>query len=82
MDEIVNSMKNPGDEIKDATVVENILRSLTPKFNSKVSVIEEMQFLKSLTIEQLHGILTAFEMRKGDPSDMGEATFKATYQGK
>ena len=26
---------------------------------------------------QLHGILTAFEMRKGGPSDMREAAFKA-----
>jgi len=35
-------MKNLGDEIKDATIVENIFRSLTPKFDSKVSTIEEM----------------------------------------
>jgi len=27
---------------------------------------------------QLHGILTAFEMRKGGPSDMREAAFKAS----
>ena len=31
---------------------------------------------------QLHGILTAFEMRKGGPSDMREATFKASAKGK
>jgi len=27
---------------------------------------------------QLHGILTAFEMRKGGPSDMREVAFKAS----
>ena len=31
---------------------------------------------------QLHEILTAFEMRKGVPSDMREATFKASAKGK
>jgi len=31
---------------------------------------------------QLHGILTTFEMRKGGPSDMREATFKASAKGK
>lgn len=36
VDMIVNSMKFFCDEIKDTNVVENIFRSLTPKFNSKV----------------------------------------------
>jgi len=40
-DEILNHMKNLGEETKDTTLVEKILRSLTPKFESKVSVIEE-----------------------------------------
>jgi len=38
--EIVNCMKNLGEEIKDTTLIEKILRSLTPKFKSKVSAIE------------------------------------------
>ena len=80
--EVVNSMRNLGEEIKDATIVENILRSLTSKFNSKVSAIEEMQDLKSLTLDQIHGILKTFEMRKGGPLDMREVAFKATCNGK
>ena len=68
IDEIVNRRKNLGEEIKDTTLVEKILRSLTPKFESKVSAIEEKQDLQTLTIAQLHGILTSFEMRKGGPS--------------
>jgi len=31
-----------GDEVKDSIVVKKILISLTPKFDSKVSTIEEM----------------------------------------
>eukprot|EP00253_Pinus_taeda_P013534 PITA_13534 len=52
IDEIVNCMKNLGEEIKEAGVV-----------------------------EKLHGILTAYEMRKGGPSDRREATFKASGKG-
>jgi len=64
INEIVNRMKNMGEEIKHTTIVDKILRSLTPKFESKVSVIKEKQDLQTLTIVQLHGTLTAFEMRK------------------
>lgn len=67
--EIVNCMKNLGEEIKEAVVVENVLRSLSPRFESKVSTIEEKENLRNLTMSQLHGILTAYEMRKGGPSD-------------
>jgi len=82
VDEVVNFMRNLAEEIKDASIIENISRCLTPKFLSKVSTIKEMEDLKSLTLDQLRGILTAFEMEKGGPSDMREATFKATTKGK
>lgn len=68
VDEIVNRMKNLGEEVKETTIVEKILGSLSPKFESKVSTIEEKQDLWAVTIVQLHRILNAFEMRKGGPS--------------
>eukprot|EP00253_Pinus_taeda_P006883 PITA_06883 len=65
VDEIVNCMKNFGEEIKEAIVVEKVLRSLSPKFESKVSaIVEEKENLRILTMSQLHGILTAYEMRR------------------
>ncbi len=39
-DNIINSMENFGDEIKDSTIVENTLRSLTSMFDFKVFSIE------------------------------------------
>eukprot|EP00253_Pinus_taeda_P014342 PITA_14342 len=81
VDEIVICMKNLGEEIKEAIVVEKVLRSLSPKFESKVSAIEEKGNLRILTMSQLHGILTAYEMRKGGPSDRREAAFKASGKG-
>eukprot|EP00253_Pinus_taeda_P034695 PITA_34695 len=78
IDEIVNRMKNLGEEIKEVTVVEKVLRSLSSKFESKVSAIEEKQNLQSITMTQLYEILTAFEMRKGGPSNMREVASKAS----
>ena len=50
VDEVVNCMKNLGEEIKEAIVVEKVLRSLSPKFESKVSAIEEKENLRILTM--------------------------------
>ena len=50
VDEIVNCMKNLGEEIKEATLVEKMLRYLSSKFESKVSFIEEKHNLQSITI--------------------------------
>jgi len=50
VDEIVNCMKNLGEEIKEAVVVEKVLRSLSPRFESKVSAIEEKENLRNLTM--------------------------------
>eukprot|EP00253_Pinus_taeda_P010634 PITA_10634 len=81
IDYIVNCMKNLGEEIKEAVVVEKVLRSLSFKFESKFFAIEEKENLQKITMSQLHGILTAYEMRKVGPSDRREAAFKASSKG-
>ena len=77
MDEIVNCMRDLGEEFKEVVLVEKVLRSLSAKFDSKVSAIEEKENLQKITMSQLHGILTAFEMRKEGPS---EAAFEASEE--
>ena len=47
-----------------------------------MSAIEEKQDLQTLMIVQLHGILTAFEMKKGGPSEVKEVVFRAAAKGK
>eukprot|EP00253_Pinus_taeda_P022137 PITA_22137 len=81
VDEIVNCIKNLGEEIKEVVVVEKVLRSLSSRFQSKVSTIEENENLQNLKMSQLHGILTAYEMRKGGPSDRRVVAFKASGKG-
>ena len=41
-----------------------------------MSAIEKKQDLQTLTIVQLHGILTACEMWKGGPSEVKEVVFR------
>ena len=71
-------MKGLGEKFDEAFLVQKILRSLPEIFNPKVSTIEELSDLKILHIDQLLGILTAYEMRIGkDKSTTQEAYFKA-----
>ena len=82
LDDIVNRMRNLSETISDTTLVEKVLISLTPKFDSKVSSIEEKQDLQTLNVVQLHGIMTACEMRKGGPYEVKEVVFIAAGKGK
>jgi hypothetical protein len=63
-------------------LVEKTLRPLTAKFESKVSALEEKQDLQNLIVVQLHGILTAYEMRRGGPSKVKEVVFRTSTKGK
>jgi len=78
---VLNSLKGLEENIKESTIVQKVLRSLPYKFDSKVSVIEEMKDLDTLKMDELHGILIAYEMRKGCPSSKG-AAFKASKSKK
>jgi inorganic pyrophosphatase len=70
-------MKGLGEMIDESCLVQKILKSLPNRFNSKVSAIEEIIDLKTLTLDQLIGTLTTYEMRitKGK-STTREAYFK------
>jgi hypothetical protein len=77
IEEIVNTMKGLGETIVDSFLVQKILRSLPDRFNSKVSSIEEITDLKTLTLDKILGTRTSYEMRitKGK-STKREASFK------
>jgi hypothetical protein len=78
VDEMVNAMRGLGETIDDSILVQKILRSLPERFNPKVSAIEEMSEIKTLSLDQLLGTLTAYEMRiSKDQNSSREASFKA-----
>ncbi|CAN1247340.1 hypothetical protein LINGRAPRIM_LOCUS3449, partial [Linum grandiflorum] len=61
--EIVNQIKVTGATIDEKKIVERILRSLTPKFEHVVAVIEETKDLAKLSMTELMGSLVAHEQR-------------------
>jgi hypothetical protein len=75
--DLVNAMKALGEKIEDLFLVQKILRSLPNRFNPKFYAIEELNDLKTLSIDQLLVTLTAYEMRiiKDKPTSR-EASFK------
>ena len=53
------------------------------RYDAKVSTIEDRSDLDTLTVHQLHGIFTAYEMRTGnDKTTKDETTFKAYKENK
>jgi hypothetical protein len=53
------------------------------RFNPKISTLEERSDLDSISMDELHGIFTAYEMRtEQENPDVKEATFKASKRSK
>jgi hypothetical protein len=63
VDETVNAIIGLGEEIKEFVIVQKVLRSLPMRFDPKISTLEERSDLKSISMGELHGIFTAYEMR-------------------
>lgn len=61
--DVINQMKSYGENIVDSRIVEKLLLSLSPKYDTIVSVIEQIKDLESLTIEELKGSIKAFDQR-------------------
>jgi hypothetical protein len=60
---IVNKMRIHGDKTEDVLIVENILRSVTPKFNFVVCAIEEANDVCLLSIDELQSSLLIHEQK-------------------
>jgi hypothetical protein len=79
VDEVVNSIRAVGEEITYKPIMQKILRSLPMRYDSMISTLEYRHDLDTLTVDQLHGIFIAYEMRTGnDKSSKREITFKSS----
>jgi hypothetical protein len=63
VDETVNAIIGLGEEIEESVIVQKLLRTLPMRFNPKISALEEISDLNSISMDELHGIFTAYEMR-------------------
>ena len=63
VEETMNAMKGLGEKIEEAPLFHKILRSLSDRFNPKVTTIEELNDIKTLLTDQRIGTLTAYEMK-------------------
>ena len=66
-----------GEEIKEFVIVQKVLIYLPMRFDPKISTIEERSYLNSISMDELHGIFTTYEMRtEQENPDVKETTFK------
>jgi hypothetical protein len=63
VDETVNAIMGLGEEIKESVIVRKVIRSLPIRFDPKISALEERADLNSISMDELHGIFIAYEMR-------------------
>ena len=60
---IANKMRSNGEQMKEVTIVEKILRTVIEKFNYIVVLIEESKDIDSLTIDELQSSLIVHEQK-------------------
>jgi hypothetical protein len=83
VDEIVNEIIGLGEEIKESVIVQKVLRSLSMIFDPRISTLEERSDLNSISMDELHGIFTAYEMRTEQENlYIKEAAFKESKKSK
>lgn len=75
---IANKMRSNGEQMRDVTIVEKILRTLTEKFNYVVVSIEESKDIDNITIDELQSSLLVHE-QKFNRSSGEEHALKVTH---
>ncbi|TXG61921.1 hypothetical protein EZV62_013284 [Acer yangbiense] len=82
---VANKMRVHGEQIRDVTIVEKILRSLSDKFNYIVCSIEESKDIDRLSIDELQSLLVVhvqkFHKHNGEEQAL-KVTFKDRAEGR
>ena len=70
--------------MEDIDVVKKVLRPIPNKFDSKIFAIQEAKDINKYTMDDIHGALVAYKMRKDgkQESTNKEAAFKAKKKSK
>ena len=79
VDQLVNTIRGLGEEVEETIVFRKILRTIPKRFNPNISTLEERTDLDTMTVDQLHGTLVAYEMRiEDEDTSRKEAAFKVS----
>jgi transposase InsO family protein len=78
---VANKMRIYGEQMRDVTIVEKILRSLNDKFNYIVCSIEESKDIDILSIDELQSSLVVHE-QKFHRHNREEQALKVTFEGR
>ena len=77
IDNIVNVVRGLGQNVLDDEIVDKVLRTFPMVYNPKVSTLEDREDINKLTLDELYGILVAYELRIGrENHSKEETTFK------
>ncbi|XP_058002657.1 uncharacterized protein LOC131179869 [Hevea brasiliensis] len=76
--EISNKMRFHGEKTEGVTIVEKILRPMTPKFDYVVCSIEESKDIDALFLDELQSSLLAHEQKMNRSSTIEEQALKAS----
>ena len=83
VDETMNASRGLGEEVDEYIIVQKVLRSLPMRFDPNISALEERTYLDSISMDELHGISIAYEMRTEQKNPITkEETFKALNNSK
>jgi hypothetical protein len=83
VDEIMKTIRGLGEKFDEPMIVQKVLRYLSMRFVPKTSSLEERNDIESLSMDELHGIFTAYEMRIEQHNPVTkEETFKASKKTK
>jgi hypothetical protein len=76
---VANDMRNYGETMDDVKIVENVLRSLTERFNFVVCSIEESKDIEALLVDELQGSLLIHEQKIKKKVNNEEQALKVDY---
>ncbi|XXG80208.1 hypothetical protein AAC387_Pa09g1134 [Persea americana] len=75
---IASKMRLHGDTMTDVTIVEKILRSMTPKFDYVVCSIKELNDIDELLVDELQSSLQVHEQKVNRSNITEEQALKAS----
>ena len=79
----MNVVRGLGENFPEEMIVQKLLSSLSLRYDSKISSFEDIIDLDKITRDELHGILTTYEMRIGQEGpSRKEVSLKASKDSK